>query len=79
MDLGIHAGKYLAKDVGATFELRLTFSNGWMVGLWATLTDVPFDDFGEGSFDQGMFFRVPLDGLLGRRTQSSYSNSVRPI
>ena len=79
MDLGIHAGKYLAKDVGATFELRLTFSNGWMVGLWATLTDVPFDDFGEGSFDKGMFFRVPLDGLLGRRTRSSYSNSVRPI
>ena len=38
MDLGIHAGKYLAKDVGATFELRRTFSNGWMVGLWATLT-----------------------------------------
>ena len=79
MDLGIHAGKYLAKDLGATFEVRRTFSNGWMVGLWATLTDVPFDDFGEGSFDKGMFFRVPLDGLLGRRTRSSYGNSVRPI
>jgi hypothetical protein len=79
MDLGLHAGKYLAKDLGATFEVRRTFSNGWMVGLWATLTDVPFDDFGEGSFDKGMFFRIPLTGLLGRRTRSSYSTHVRPI
>lgn len=79
MDFGLHAGKYLAKDMGATLEVRRTFSNGWMVGLWATLTDVPFDDFGEGSFDKGMYFRMPLDGFLGRRTRSSYSNTVRPI
>jgi hypothetical protein len=78
-DVAIHAGRYLAKDIGATLEVRRTFDNGWMVGLWATLTDVPFDDFGEGSFDKGMFFRVPLDGFGGRRTRAAYENRVRPI
>jgi hypothetical protein len=78
-DVAIHAGRYLAKDIGATLEVRRTFDNGWMVGLWATLTDVPFDDFGEGSFDKGMFFRVPLDGFGGRRTRAAYENRLRPI
>ena len=78
-DVAVHAGKYLAKDIGATLEVRRSFSNGWMVGLWATITDVPFDDFGEGSFDKGMFFKIPFDALLGRDTRGSYSTQVRPI
>ena len=32
-DVAVHAGRYLAKDVGATFEVRRTFDNGWVVGL----------------------------------------------
>ena len=79
LDVAVHAGKYLAGDVGATFEVRRTFSNGWMVGLWATLTDVPFDDFGEGSFDKGMFFRIPFATLAGANTRGSYATRVRPI
>ena len=78
-DVAIHAGKYLAEDVGATFEVRRTFDNGWMIGLWGTLTDVSSDDFGEGSFDKGMFFKIPFDSLLGRNTRSSYTTRIRPI
>ena len=78
-DVAIHAGKYLADDVGGTVEVRRTFANGWMIGLWATLTDVPFDEFGEGSFDKGMYFKIPLDGLLGRNTRASYATRIRPI
>ncbi|MEY3017668.1 MAG: hypothetical protein RL336_803 [Pseudomonadota bacterium] len=77
-DVAVHAGRYLAKDVGATFELRRTFNNGWMVGLWATFTDVPFDTFGEGSFDKGMFFRIPL-GNLGDNGRAAYTSRIRPI
>ena len=78
-DVAIHAGKYLAEDVGATFEVRRTFDNGWMIGLWGTLTDVSSDDFGEGSFDKGMFFKIPFASLLGRNTRSSYTTRIRPI
>ena len=79
MDIALHAGKYLARDMGATMEIRRTFNNGWMVGLWATMTDVSFEEFGEGSFDKGIFLRMPLDGLFGRRNKASYSNRLRPI
>jgi len=78
-DVAVHAGKYLAKDVGATLEVRRTFHNGWSVGLWATKTDVSAEDFGEGSFDKGMYFRIPFNGLLGTSSRSNYSARLRPI
>ena len=78
-DVAVHVGKYLAKDTGATLEVRRTFSNGWMVGLWATRTDVSAEDFGEGSFDKGIFFRIPFDGLFGRNTRGAYATGIRPI
>jgi hypothetical protein len=78
-DFALHAGQYLAKDRGATLEMRRTFSNGWMVGLWATKTNVSAADFGEGSFDKGFFFRIPFDGLFGRNTRGAYATRMRPI
>ena len=77
-DVALHIGKYLAKDYGATLEVRRTFNNGWMVGLWATKTNVSAEDFGEGSLDKGMFFRIPL-GILGSSGRSAYTTRIRPI
>lgn len=78
-DVAVHLGKYLAKDVGATLEVRRTFDNGWMVGVWATKTNVSAEDFGEGSFDKGLFFKIPFNGFLGASTRSSYTTRIRPI
>lgn len=78
-DVAIHSGKYLAKDVGMTLEVRRTFDNGWVVGAWATVTDVSSEDFGEGSFDKGLFLRIPLDGLFGKNTRSAYQTVIRPV
>ena len=30
-DAALHVGQYLAKDKGATLELRRTFDNGWKI------------------------------------------------
>ena len=61
---GVHveasAGRYLAGDVGATLRLGRRFANGFEVGGFVTKTDVSAEEFGEGSFDKGIFFRVPL-------------------
>ena len=78
-DIAVHAGRYLAKDVGATFELRRTFKNGWQVGMWATLTDVSSDEFGEGSFDKGIFFRIPFDSGLNNHRKSISTTRIRPV
>ncbi len=78
-DAAVHVGRYLAKDVGATMEVRRTFDNGWSIGVWATLTDVPFDDFGEGSFDNGFYFQVPLGNQISGGVGSELRMGVRPI
>jgi hypothetical protein len=78
-DVAIHAGRYLAGDVGATFEIQKRFANGWSVGAFATLTDVPFAVFGEGSFDKGLIFNIPFDLYSPRNTRGSYRTILRSI
>ena len=78
-DAAVHVGRYLARDVGATFEVRRTFTNGWMVGGFFTLTDVPFEQFGEGSFDKGLFFRIPFNSLLPGNSRGAYQTIIRTI
>jgi len=78
-DVALHAGRYLAKDLGATLELRRTFDNGWQIGLWATLTNVSSEKFGEGSFDKGMFFKIPFDSLFNPGKKSVSKTRIRPI
>lgn len=78
-DVAIHAGRYLAGDTGATLELQKRFANGWSVGAFATLTDVPFEVFGEGSFDKGLIFRFPLDLYSSRNQRGSSRFVLRSI
>ncbi len=61
-DLKISAGEYLAGDIGSTIEFSRTFPNGVSFGAFATFTDVSTEQFGEGSFDKGIFFNIPIFG-----------------
>tara|TARA_B100000989_G_scaffold256321_1_gene205443 strand:- start:1438 stop:3393 length:1956 start_codon:yes stop_codon:yes gene_type:complete len=61
-DMKISAGEYLAGDVGTTIEFSRTFENGVRFGAFATFTDVSREQYGEGSFDKGIFFNVPIFG-----------------
>jgi len=63
-DMKISAGEYLAGDVGSTIEFSRTFRSGVRFGAFATFTDVTSDEFGEGSFDKGIFFNIPIYGNL---------------
>ena len=63
-DMKISAGEYLAGDIGGTIEFSRSFSNGVQFGVFATFTDVSREDFGEGSFDKGLFFNIPIYGDL---------------
>ena len=79
VDVAVHAGRYLARDTGATIEVSKRFANGWTVGAFATLTDVPFEKFGEGSFDKGLIFSIPFDLYSPRNTGGGYRTILRPI
>ena len=74
----VDVGRYLAGDYGATFSLDRQFNNGWLVGAFFTLTDVSSEDFGEGSFDKGFRFRIPLDWMLGKPSRRGFGLTIRP-
>ena len=63
-DMKLSYGEYLAGDIGATVELSRTYSNGMQFGVFASNTNVSKDQFGEGSFDKGIFFNIPIYGNL---------------
>ncbi|MFC0410834.1 YjbH domain-containing protein [Roseomonas elaeocarpi] len=74
----VRAGRYLAGDWGGTVEVGRRFRNGIEVGGFATFTDVSFSRFGEGSFDKGIYLRVPLD-IFGPDTRSVAQATIRPV
>ena len=78
-DVEVNAGRYLAGDWGATTTISRKFGSGWEVGGYATLTDVPFDTFGEGSFDKAIFVSIPIDWLISSPSRSRRRLSLRPI
>ncbi len=61
-DMKISAGEYLAGDVGGTIDISRSFASGLKFGAFATLTDVSYAEFGEGSFDKGIYFNIPIYG-----------------
>ena len=61
-DLKLSFGEYLAGDKGSTIEFSRKFKSGVNFGVFATFTDVSTKDFGEGSFDKGIFFNIPIYG-----------------
>ena len=69
----ISGGRYLAKDSGITLNLSKTFKSGFTVGFFATKTDVSAEEFGEGSFDKGIYFSIPLDIV----SKNSSKNNAR--
>lgn len=79
IDALVKAGRYLAKDWGATFQLSRTFKSGVQIGAFATFTDVSAREFGEGRFDKGIFITVPLDMLYVRNVRSSIGLAWRPL
>ena len=61
----------LAGDWGATTTISRKFGSGWEVGGYITLTDVPFDTFGEGSFDKAIYVSAPIDWFISSPSRSS--------
>lgn len=59
-------------------EVARRFDSGIEVGAFASFTSASYSEFGEGSFDKGIFIRVPLD-LFGVQTRSSLGAVIRPV
>jgi Exopolysaccharide biosynthesis protein YbjH len=75
----ISFGRYLAGDRGVTFDLSRQFDSGIRIGAFATATNDDGARFGEGSFDKGFYFSIPLDSVLPFATKSIFDLTYRPV
>jgi hypothetical protein len=75
----LDVGRYLARDWGATYSLDREFNNGFKIGGFFTLTNVSFDDFGEGSFDKGLRVSIPLSWLTGKPSRDVINQVIQPV
>lgn len=72
-------GRYLAGDWGGTLALERKFDNGWRIGAFATVTDVGFDDFGQGDFDRGIMVSIPVGWASGGGLRDTADVTLRPV
>ncbi len=75
----VDVGRYLAGDYGATLSLDREFANGWRVGAYATVTNASFEDFGEGSFDKGLRFTIPIASFLGKPSRQANTITLQSL
>lgn len=75
----VRAGRYLAGDLGATLDLSRVFDNGVKMGAFATKTDVSAAQFGEGSFDKGVYLTFPFDAMLMRSSSDMAAINWHPL
>lgn len=75
----VSVGQYLAGDRGVTVDVARAFNNGVTVGVYATKTNVSAAQFGEGSFDKGIYLRIPFDAMLPKSGPSTALIVYNPL
>ena len=77
--LHLRGGKYLAKDSGFTFNVSRNFQSGLNMGVFFSLTDISKKEFGEGSFDKGFFFNLPIQVFFQEFSRGQTGFGLRPL
>jgi hypothetical protein len=75
----LSAGRYLAGDTGATLDVKRVFQNGTAIGAWATKTNVSAEQFGEGSFDKGIYVNIPFDVMMPKSSPGTANIVWNPL
>ena len=79
VNVAASAGRYLAGDWGVTLDVSRAFANGAVMGAFATKTNVSSEEFGEGSFDKGIYVSVPMDLLMPRSSRARANLMWHPL
>ncbi|MGP5276137.1 YjbH domain-containing protein [Pseudomonas helleri] len=79
LDAAISVGRYLARDWGTTIDISREFSNGVKFGGWVTRTTASAEEYGEGSFDKGIYISIPFDEMMSVSTMSRANIAWAPL
>jgi len=78
----VRAGRFLARDLGARFELKRRYRSGFEVGLWYTLTngrDITTPGSPAHPYrDKGVFMSIPFNSMLTKDTQAVPKVAISP-
>ena len=72
-------GKFLAQDSGISFEFTREFYSGFRLSAFITRTDISKEEFGEGSFDKGFSFYIPLEIFSNSFNSRHFGWGLKPI
>ena len=75
----ISIGRYLAGDKGATIDLSRRFTSGFVLGIFATKTELSAEEFGEGTFDKGFYFSIPTSLFYSDFRTGNISFGLHPL
>lgn len=75
----IKGGKFLAGDSGFKFDFSRQFRNGTSMGIFFSLTDISKEEFGEGSFDKGFYFHIPIETFFTSYSRGFTGFGLRPV
>ncbi|MGP5332281.1 YjbH domain-containing protein [Pseudomonas helleri] len=79
LDAAVSVGRYLARDWGTTIDISREFSNGVKFGGWVTRTTASSEEFGEGSYDKGIYISIPFDEMMSVSTMSRANIAWAPL
>ena len=75
----VMAGKFLAGDKGVTLDVSRRFDSGLRLGFFVTRTNVSAEEFGEGSFDKGIYFQIPHDLFFTNYSTGQVFFGIHPM
>ena len=75
----LKGGRFLAGDSGFNFDFSRRFKSGLRMGAFFSLTDISEYEFGEGSFDKGFYFFMPIEAFWGNYSKESTGFGLRPL
>lgn len=79
LDAALSVGRYLARDWGTTIDISREFTNGVKFGGWVTRTTASKEEYGEGSFDKGIYISIPFDEMMSVSTTNRANLTWAPL
>ena len=61
------------------FDFSRKFPSGLSIGAFASKTDISLAEFGEGSFDKGFYFHMPVESFFDFYSKGTAGFGLRPI
>lgn len=77
--VAVKGGKFLAGDSGINLDISRRFKSGFTLGVFSSKTDISQFEFGEGSFDKGFYFHLPIQVFYPNYSKGVTGFGLRPL